>query len=420
MNRNKIFLAVTTVALIALVSVNSKAAQQPFFLSMKSAAAHSDPGYRAIAGNRSTTSVQLVQADATQVSAKNATLTLGGFGVAYMKYSYQNPDGTTVWYGTFGKRFGALEAIREKMTGEIADDPINSVMIVRNGNKLAGTIRLNGETYSLQSLQSGGHVIAGVDQSKLPPEAHDDQPNGMGASLADNPKVKVALATATAAAPATVRVMIVYSGAAATEVGDTRAMSNLAIADSNQSFINSNVNMRFELAGSLVAYNYVNNTDLGVDRSRFVKKDDGYLDNFHPKRDEISADIGVLMTTSGSNCGVAGQNVSEAGAFAVVYHRCVAGFSFAHEIGHLIGATHDKASSTNPNYAYGHGYFNGTARWRTIMAYDTAANCPTGCPRINYWSNPNKTYNGKIMGNATTANNARVLNDRATTVAAFR
>lgn len=420
MKRTMLFVAVGTIALFGWEAFASRGAQQPLFISMKSAAAHDDPGYRAIASSRATSSMQLVQADAAQINAKSSTLNLGSLGTAYMKYSYQNPDGTTVWSGTIGRRFGALEKTREKMTGEIADDPLNSVMIVRNGNKLAGTIRVNGQTYSLQSLQGSGHVIAGLDVSKLPAEAHLNQPNTMSAALANNPKVKAARVTATATTPAIVRVMIVYSGPAAAEVGDTRAMSNLAIADSNQGFINSNVNIRFELAGSLVANNYVNDPNLGVDRTRFVAKNDGYLDNFHPKRDEIAADVGVLITTSGSNCGVALQRASEARAFAVVYHRCVAGLSFSHEIGRLIGAAHDKPSGVNPHYAYGHGYFNGSARWRTIMAYDTDTNCPTGCPRINYWSNPNKTYNGNIMGNSTTANNARLLNERAAIVAAFR
>lgn len=50
------------------------------------------------------------------------------------------------------------------------------------------------------------------------------------------------------------------------------------------------------------------------------------------------------------------------------------------------------------------------------MAYD----CTTGCPRINYWSNPANIYGGQMMGNTTRAHNQRVLNATAATVAAFR
>ncbi|HTG32273.1 MAG TPA: hypothetical protein VLB76_05030 [Thermoanaerobaculia bacterium] len=50
------------------------------------------------------------------------------------------------------------------------------------------------------------------------------------------------------------------------------------------------------------------------------------------------------------------------------------------------------------------------------MAYD----CSGGCPRLNYWSNPNKLYNTHPMGTTTRNHNARVLNDTRATVAAFR
>jgi hypothetical protein len=50
------------------------------------------------------------------------------------------------------------------------------------------------------------------------------------------------------------------------------------------------------------------------------------------------------------------------------------------------------------------------------MAY----NCTSGCPRINYWSNPARTYNGQAMGTTTRSDNARVLNTTRGTIAAFR
>ena len=43
-----------------------------------------------------------------------------------------------------------------------------------------------------------------------------------------------------------------------------------------------------------------------------------------------------------------------------------------------------------------------------------------GCPRLNYWSNPNKLYNGAPMGTTTRSDNTRVLNNTRGTVAAFR
>jgi hypothetical protein len=114
--------------------------------------------------------------------------------------------------------------------------------------------------------------------------------------------------------------------------------------------------------------------------------------------------VGVLLINNSSSCGLASSIGSTA--------------STAFAIGHLQSARHDPATdpSTTP-YAYGHGYRRTTSpSWRTIMAY----NCPAGCPRLNYWSNPNKLYNGVPMGTTSQSDNTRVLNNTRGTVSAFR
>ncbi|MBO7942728.1 PKD domain-containing protein, partial [Streptomyces sp. S9] len=85
-----------------------------------------------------------------------------------------------------------------------------------------------------------------------------------------------------------------------------------------------------------------------------------------------------------------------------------------------LSARHDPAADpTNTPYAYGHGYRYEPAtgsKWRTIMAY----NCTGGCPRLNYWSYPDVTYNGVAMGTADRNHNQRVLVQTKAAVAAFR
>jgi hypothetical protein len=82
----------------------------------------------------------------------------------------------------------------------------------------------------------------------------------------------------------------------------------------------------------------------------------------------------------------------------------------------LQGARHNPENDgTTTPFAYGHGYRSGSS-WRTIMAYD----CSPTCPRLQYWSNPNVKYGGVPMGTAVTHDNARVLNETASTVGAFR
>jgi hypothetical protein len=138
------------------------------------------------------------------------------------------------------------------------------------------------------------------------------------------------------------------------------------------------------------------------------------------QRRASAADVGVLVDNDASACGLAsGIGSTAATAFAVAYWDCITGYySFAHEIGHLQSARHDPAtdSSTSP-YAYGHGYRAPDSNWRTIMAYNCTG---AGCPRINHWSNPAKTYGGLPMGTYDKSHNQRVLVETKATVAGFR
>ena len=103
-------IAIGTVAAVGFAAFATQAAKQPLFSSMKAAPAglSGDASYRALAESRATESLQLVQADASQISADSDTLQLGlgDTGTAYMRYSKRNPDGTQVWYGNLGKDFG--------------------------------------------------------------------------------------------------------------------------------------------------------------------------------------------------------------------------------------------------------------------------------------------------------------------------
>jgi peptidyl-Asp metalloendopeptidase len=420
MKRTSLFFAVGAIAAVGFAAFATQAARQPLLSATKATPAGltADAGYRALATDRATVSVQLVQADAAQVDANTdrIQLGLGDAGTAYLRSATRNPDGTMVWSGTLGKAFGPFDRMKSALGGEIADDPNNSVIIVRNGDKLTGTIRKNGELYSLRPLRSGGHALVRIDESKMPADHPAAYARFWRADTDRGLATRAQSGTKATRAPATVRVMVVFSQSAANAVGDTLAKANLAIAESNQSFANSGANVTFQLAGVYTA-NYTNSS-FDTDLSRFRGTTDGYLDTYHTTRNTIAADVNVLITTNTTYCGLGYLNSNAASAFSVTSYSCMTGYySFAHEIGHNFGARHDPQTdpSTTP-YAYGHGYRSPTSAWRTIMAY----NCSPSCPRINYWSNPAKTYSGQAMGTTTTSNNARVLSERASAVAAFR
>jgi len=59
-----------------------------------------------------------------------------------------------------------------------------------------------------------------------------------------------------------------------------------------------------------------------------------------------------LLTNDGDSCGVAWFDVIASGkTLGVVKKPCFTGYySFAHEIAHMYGATHNREVSTNPTY----------------------------------------------------------------------
>ncbi len=236
-------------------------------------------------------------------------------------------------------------------------------------------------------------------------------------------------------------VLVVYTAAALTGAGGTTAMNaliQLAINETNQSYINSNITQRVRLVHSeQVAYTETGNLCDGTGNSdlyRLQNPSDGYMDNVHTLRNTYGADVVVLLVENGGSycgCGFIQAVVSasfENYAFVTVARNCATGYySFGHEMGHLMGARHDwyVDSTNNSPYTYNHGYVYKQNRWRTIMAYnDDCSNSGYNCTRIQYWSNPLVTYGGVPTGVAegspNAADNRKTLNNTACTVANFR
>jgi len=143
----------------------------------------------------------------------------------------------------------------------------------------------------------------------------------------------------------------------------------------------------------------------------------------------------VLITEGGGGyCGVAALMTTvstsfKTSAFCVVKRSCATGYySFGHELGHLMACRHDwyVDSTNNSPYSYNKGFVSLPGDWRTIMAYnnDCSDNGDGYCSRLDYWSNPGKTYGGLAMGIAegdpNAADNHKTLNNTAYTVANFR
>jgi hypothetical protein len=329
--------------------------------------------------------------------------------------------------------------------GRIEGVSLSQVVLVQRGEVLAGDVFLPDAVYQVRPASGGLHAVSQIDQAAFPPELE---------SVAVPPAGEATPRETVSAAPADdgsiIDVLVVYTPAARLAAGGTAAMLaeiDLAVAETNTSYGNSQVSQRLHLARAfevdyLESGSMVDPGDLGY----LQRTDDPYLNAVHTLRDTYGADAVVLIVhySAADYCGVAYQlaaNVEpyfEAWAFAVVELTCATGnLSFGHELGHNMGANHDwYVSISLDRFSYSHGYFNIDARWRTIMSYDDVCQAASvNCNRIPYWSNPYVYYGGSPMGipggTSTTcslgtpepgcdADNHRTLNETAYTVANFR
>lgn len=292
----------------------------------------------------------------------------------------------------------------------------DEAIIVVDGKNVVGTIRSGGELYRLRPLDSDLQALIRVDRTKLPPEHPpayrrlEEESRQRDTSLLLQPgELNDACTEYTA--------LVAYTPAAKTEAGAIDPLIQLAIDETNQGYLNSGVNTKIKLVHKYET-SYTESNDMALDRDRFRIANDGHMDEVHNLRNQYAADVALLITKSGNYCGIAAAILAaQDTAFAVVGQNCATGYySFAHEIGHLQGARHNPEADPSTPFAYGHGYYYEPGQWRTIMAYQ----CPAGCDRKNYWSNPIVNFGGVAMGTAATHHNARVLSETACQVANFR
>jgi peptidyl-Asp metalloendopeptidase len=343
-----------------------------------------------------TVSVTLVRVDVNALKADSTRMSLQEGKT--LSFSKSNVETRSTKDFTW---FGALSGV-----------PGQATFVVRDG-KITGTIRDDENLYRLEPVGNDVHALIKVNESRFPPE---EPPTFKEKRGGPTPTPSRALDTKMGDTSVEIDVLVAYTTAARTAVSDIAATIQLAVAEANQSYQNSGINIRLTLVDSFEVSYSESGKSFDTILADFIRMAD-----VNNRRDKNGADMVVLIIDKSDYCGLADAIMADAStAFAVVHYDCATGYySFAHELGHLQGARHDPANDpTNTPFAYGHGFQHASPvpSWRTIMAY----NCEGGCSRRQYWSNPNVNYNGIATGTAATNDNARVLNETASTVAGFK
>ena len=334
--------------------------------------------------------------------------------------------------------------------GKIEGMPFGDVILVVNKNEVTGSVNVSGEVYRIRPTENGLHAIqkmnhlprlskkdANLRQLRASPKRRSNKPYFQRRSTRRGENV-------------TIDVMVVYTSAAANASGNIESDIQLAVDWANVAYRNSGIQQTLELVHT-EQVDYVEFDNLYIDLDHLTDID-GYMDNIHDLRNTHNADLVSLWIEkcTPDACGLAWllkivSPTSENIGFSVVAQEEANTpiYVFAHELGHNMGADHDKyalcegyerepdecvlepgeAGAYDDSRGYVHISDSASNSWITIMAYEEECydyfDVFEGCRVINHFSNPNVTYNSVATGN-NLANNALTLNNTAETVAAFR
>ena len=323
-------------------------------------------------------------------------------------------DGSVTWSG------------RVKETGERA------VLMLWANTMLTGYVAYQGTIFTLENAGGGVHASSEMNRGKLPPDHAPSAAHRDSASAADAPKLPPKappepavepfpddVRRALEAKPVTIDVMILYTPNAARHyIRDPADLLALVIEEVNETYRNSGIgNVKLRLVHSQVV-DYDGTKEDQFTHLYTMVDGLGPFKNVRKLRDEKKADIVGLIIDNPKGCGLSTRvrpDFDE--AFFVVHHACAATtMSIGHEIGHILGARHDRfIDESNVPVAYGHGYVNGS-KWRDVMSYKEGCG---GCARIPFWSNPRVLYKGEPTGTPA-ADNARLILELADRVSSFR
>lgn len=290
------------------------------------------------------------------------------------------------------------------------------------------TMRTGARTFTLERSGSGSYGWQEVDLTKQPPHLDPLPPRDRtGRPVTIRPSA--AVAPPRAGEPVTIDLLALYTPAAAAANGGTAGIEGkiaLAIADTNQAYLNSGITASIRIV-RMQEIAYVESGPMTTSLSNLTYAD-GVIDTVHALRDQYGADMVTMITQDSDYCGVAWVMQANSSSFApyaysVVYSACLPTLTLAHELGHNQGMAHDRANSSVAGaYPYAYGYANGAAGWYTVMSY----RCPTCSTRILHFSNPAVNYNGQPTGidhaisPAMSADAARTMNQTLATVLQFR
>ncbi len=319
-------------------------------------------------------------------------------------------------------------------TGGVSGDKWGHAVLVINGADVTGSVIANNKVFEIRPLGQGRHRIVEIDQAAFPDEHADFREDRASPPPLPMPKATPAQKAASAGgagraasdgaqASSRVTLLALYTPEAKAASYNIVDELGLAVAVSNQAYARSGMAVQLDLVGVRQYTGVTDNGDLDTILNTITGNS-----TIEGWRDQAQADLVALVSeVSDAYCGLAWLTPGAASAYSSIVRSCaISNLSFPHELGHNLGARHDRyVDPSSSTTAYNYGYVDLTAKVRTVMAYNNACtDAGFNCTRVGYFSSPNLSLNGRPLGVALGAglatDNARAIVERAAVATNFR
>lgn len=325
-----------------------------------------------------------------------------------------HPSGASSWRGSIEGREHGWFSIAE--SGGVA-----------HGAIWAGNLG----TYELRPLADGLYETVRTDTIDFPPCAGPLRPDAAARGIPgvrERATAEQREADADTATPkargsddgSVVDILVVYTAQARIGAGGTSAIEALAqnaVDATNTAYANSDIGPLELRLVHTEEISYTESGDAVTDLVALRDTSDGVMDNVHQIRDQFGADLVALLVEDFNACGIAYLAPFNQGfGFSVTDTGCAVGnLTFAHEVGHNMGSTHDRGNGSNSQFPYGFGWrWDGASgtQFRSVMAYQPGN-------RVPHFSNPDIAFDTVATGTPDD-DNARVHDETRGSVATFR
>lgn len=312
------------------------------------------------------------------------------------------------------------------------------MVLIHEGEHSYGSIQLGNRHFRIESIEKDLQVLIESENTII--NAHGAC-GVKGAALIkkDRSNQRTLNNNSTSCLGNNVRVLVMYTNRADAIANPVQA-ANTYIAETNSALLNSKIypaTLKFQLAGVRRITSWNETANIETDLGNLVTEDD-----LNSQRQAYHADLVVVLTDGNYFLGgfqILGIATLNDYSFPNTGHVAITeidanGFTFGHEVGHLMGCRHDTDNRTYttpvPNTlppalsltAKGHSWyyrtwFAGPKNYQKSMVADGG----TLGSRVLYFSNPSVKSHDKARDNTGTSsrNNFVQLNNAASVVACY-